>query len=613
MARKKRKTHPAGRHEAAADRAASERFTEALRLHRAGDLAGAETRYREVLADRPNHADARHLLGLVHHQRGDHETAARLIRRAIEAAPGIAQYHYNLGVALHEWGGHEPAALAAYARAAELKPDYVDALDNMGMLLTQMGRDHEAAATYDRALARNPTSRIRLRRAVLLPAIMGTREEVLAERAALRRRVDDLIADPPRLHDPLRDTGLTSFFLAYHGENDRELQARVAEMYSRIYPALRKVAPHCREPRPRGDGPRRVGFVSNFFFQHSVTRCYARTIELLAHHDDLAATVISFAGNREDAVTRRLAAAARGGRICVPATLEAAAEAIGALELDVLVFLDIGMSMFSYLLAFARMAPVQAVMCGHPVTTGIPTIDCFISWDGPEPADAELHYTERLVRLPRGGLIFERPQPPERLARRAELGLPVDRRLYVCPVKLQKIHPDFDGALVQILARDPQGEILFFEDGLMPPWSRQLSARFDRTVPDELRPRIRFLPWAEADRFPAVLAAADVAIDPWHFGTHSTAVMLYAVGTPMVTWPGRFLRERVGMWMNRVVGIPECIAERREDYAELAVRIARDPGRRNELGSRARANLEQLCACDEAADELADWLRNPAT
>jgi hypothetical protein len=39
-------------------------------------------------------------------------------------------------------------------------------------------------------------------------------------------------------------------------------------------------------------------------------------------------------------------------------------------QLDVLVFTDIGMEISTYIWAFARMAPVQAVFWGHPVTTG---------------------------------------------------------------------------------------------------------------------------------------------------------------------------------------------------------------------------------------------------
>jgi predicted O-linked N-acetylglucosamine transferase (SPINDLY family) len=72
----------------------------------------------------------------------------------------------------------------------------------------------------------------------------------------------------------------------------------------------------------------------------------------------------------------------------------------------VLLYADIGMEPFSYTLAFSRLAPVQCVAWGHPVTTGLPEIDHFLSSDLMEPPGAEAHYTERLVRLPNLSICY---------------------------------------------------------------------------------------------------------------------------------------------------------------------------------------------------------------
>ena len=76
-------------------------------------------------------------------------------------------------------------------------------------------------------------------------------------------------------------------------------------------------------------------------------------------------------------------------------------EQVAATELDVLFYADIGMDPTTYFLAFSRLAPVQCVTWGHPVTTGIPNIDDYLSSDVFEAPGAEAHYTERLIRLPR--------------------------------------------------------------------------------------------------------------------------------------------------------------------------------------------------------------------
>ena len=69
---------------------------DAIARHQAGDLAGAEALYREILDADPGHADANHLLGVIHHQTGNSEKAVEQITRALEANPKFTEAHFNL-------------------------------------------------------------------------------------------------------------------------------------------------------------------------------------------------------------------------------------------------------------------------------------------------------------------------------------------------------------------------------------------------------------------------------------------------------------------------------------------------------------------------------------
>ncbi len=71
-------------------------------------------------------------------------------------------------------------------------------------------------------------------------------------------------------------------------------------------------------------------------------------------------------------------------------------------------------------LAAQRLAPVQCVAWGHPQTTGMPTMDHFLSSELMEPQDAAANYTEQLACLPNLGLYYvpdDRPALPLRLGR----------------------------------------------------------------------------------------------------------------------------------------------------------------------------------------------------
>lgn len=130
-------------------------FAQALQHHQAGDLAGAESLYHQVLALEPRHADALQLLGITAHQAGRNDVAIDLISRAIALNGKAPHFHANLGQVLRMVGRQDEAE-ASYRRALALQPDYLDVLMGLAVLLQAKGRMAEAAALYRRAIALNP-------------------------------------------------------------------------------------------------------------------------------------------------------------------------------------------------------------------------------------------------------------------------------------------------------------------------------------------------------------------------------------------------------------------------------------------------------------------------
>ena len=243
---------------------------------------------------------------------------------------------------------------------------------------------------------------------------------------------------------------------------------------------------------------------------------------------------------------------------------------------------DIGMSPSSYFLAFARLAPVQAVSWGHPDSTGLSSMDYFVSATFIEPEDAEDHYTERLIRLNRIPCFYSPLHAPIRVPDRLALGLPESGTLYGCPQSLFKFHPDFDAVLGAIAEGDPTGYIVILA-GKVPTWAELLRTRWANTYPI-LLDRTLFLPMLPHDRFMALMAHIDVLLDPLHFGSGNTLYEGMAYGTPVVTWPGRFMRGRIVAGAYRQMGIADApIAESIEEYAALALALGRDPARRQRL------------------------------
>ncbi|WP_333874558.1 tetratricopeptide repeat protein [Methylobacter sp.] len=573
-------------------------------LQKMDRLNEAEAGYRQALLIKPDYAEAHNNIGIVLYDLGRLDEAEACYRQALLIKPDCAEAYNSLGSGLKNKGLVEEAE-ASYRQALQIKPDYAEAHNNLGTVLKVQGRLNDAKACYRKASELGIHS-ARILDALILPAIIGTRQEMLQSRAEFERNLDELIKSKVTLDDPVKHSGENTFYLAYHGLNDRDLQVKVAKYYEQACPALLYDAPHCAQPKSGTPGKTRVGFLSKFLYSHSVSLCFSKIIESLSLEGSFETALIS-----SHPIDDKIYSGFIGKRLQLPNNLILAREMIAELELDILVYLDIGMDPLCYFLAFSRLARIQCVLPGHPVTTGITNMDYFLSTDLMEPFDAENHYSEKLVRLPRPTFYFERPTIPATFKSRDELNLPNGRRIYMCPVKLQKIHPDFDDAITRILQIDDNGVVVLFEDDIWPYWKKALIKRFESTIPAEIRDRILFLPWLKnPNDFISVIASADVILDPFHFGIGSTASMIFATNTPLVTKAGEFMRGRGGAFYCEILDLMECIAEDTESYAEKAVAIANNQFLREQISAKILQNSHIIYGNLQPIQDLTDFFHS---
>ena len=389
--------------------------------------------------------------------------------------------------------------------------------------------------------------------------------------------------------------GLTAFFIAYHGKNDRELLMKLARLYRKVYPT-----PGAKLEVPRGKARLRIGFLSRFFYGHSVARTTHGLIRDLPR-SRFEVVVFSIAP-RDDEWARRIRADC-DRYVAVPEDLQAVRRAIEDARLDVLFFADIGMDALTYFLAFWRLAPLQLTTWGHSSTSGIDSIDGFVSAAALESNEAQEHYSEELLKLPAFyNPGYRRPVMPA-LRSRGELGLPDDGPLYLCPQFLFKLHPDFDAALAAILRGSPRARLLLL--AAKREAKSRVRERIDAALGAEAA-RVQFLDRMPADRFYQVLTAADVVLDPFHFGGCNTSCEALAFGKPIVTLPARFLRGRYTYACYREMQIEDCIASSPEDYARIAIALGNQRDRREALSARIRERSDVLFERNDAALALAD-------
>ena len=590
-------------------------LSEIAQLHLAdGDIEAAAHTFSDALALEGDAGSARLAEVQALFAAGRYQEAYAGLSFAKVPLPGIAAILNMFGV-LWERLGKRDEALLAYEALAVAQPDHGDALrglvrlgrsavplhqhlrhhprDDQGWLAVsdaayRQARYGEAISVLEEGITRSGSTALRLHRAMLLPKVPTSLAEIVDARRTMADQLDAIIHGDGRVNDVTKQLNRVQSLLPYAGLPNRDLQRKFAAAHRAAAPDLTWTAPHCTKPR----APRariRIGFVSHYLtLHHTIRRLF---IAMIGGLDRKRFEVIAVApaAKGEPAETVRYFA---DRVVALPPTLEDARRTIADLELDLLIYPDIGMTASTYYLAFARLAPVQAVFFGHPMTTGLDTIDYFISSDLKEPADGHDHYSEKLVLVPRMPVFYPRPSRDFLNSHGPAIDRPPKATLYACPQTVIKFHPDFDRMLAGILAADPHGKLALIKIG-DEAWFDLLFARMAESIPD-LQSRLVLLPPLPVEEYYGLLGRADAVLDPYPFCGGNSSYEAFAVGAPVVTLPGPTMCGRLTDAFYRQMGLPEMVSTSPEDYVARAVRIANDKVYRREQSAAIAARDHEI-------------------
>jgi len=405
--------------------------------------------------------------------------------------------------------------------------------------------------------------RNRLAAALSAPMVADSAQAVVETRRAQHRALAALNAElqqTPAAAQTLDRLAWSHFALAYMGEDDTAL---MRELGALMQGAAQAVLPQFADPPPCAH-PMRVVLVGSVFRDCTAGAYFGGWIGWL--RDAGFEVVVYQLGPRRDAETARMAAAASRFHYIDEATpLGSVAEQLRAESAGLVLYPELGMDSRLYPLAALRLARRQAMAWGHPVTSGLRSLDACFSCAEMEPADAAQHYIEPLRLLPGLGVDYRRPPLPPP-ASRAELGLPERGPLLLAPQSLFKLHPDNDPLYAELLQRLPQASLLLFDD--RPAWREALTQRLQRAGIDTAR--LHWLTTGSRARYLQINAACDLMLDSRHFSGGNASLDALQAGLPVLTTPGRFMRGRQTAAMLGRIGLRERLCV--DDPAQLADR-----------------------------------------
>lgn len=546
-------------------------------LHLKGDLASAAVALHTALRLNPGDFGTMMKLGAVLGAQGQLEEAAFMVRRVVARAPDNADAWHILGD-LARAQGDLPAAQRAYQRTVALKPEAAGVWFNLGLCARENRDWDDAERAFTQAIKQDPKC---------YPA-MG-QLAFLRRQLALWEGTEALVATT--LRALAHGLPAASPFEVLSLTDDPALHRQAAELAARRTLKSPGVAPLAVRAPLLHTGPVRIGFISNGFGEHPTGLL---TVEFFERLDRQRLKLHLYATAPDDGgpIRKRLAAAAAVFRELSPAQPQRAAEQIARDGVELLVDLrGWGGGAVPEILA-RQPAPLQAYWLAFPGGSGAPWIDYLIADEVVIPAAERTHYRESLVRLPRCFQPSDGTRPLHPAAARAALDLPDDAVVLASFNNGYKFNPTVWAVWMQLLKLAPQAVLWLLATG---DTARQVARLHAAAAAAGVDPaRIVFAAKRPHLDYLADLQQADLFLDTWPYGAHTTAADALYAGVPLLTLAQRSVASRVGASLLTTLGLPELIASDADEYLQKALLLTHDADERGRLRQRLKAQRAQL-------------------
>jgi predicted O-linked N-acetylglucosamine transferase (SPINDLY family) len=541
-----------------------------------GSLDAAVGCFERALALKADHAEAHNNLGNALRQKGNWALAMTSYQNAIFHTPDYAEAHLNLGTVLIEQG-KSAEAIPHLERALLHKPDLAEAHCSLGTALKEQGEPDAALAAYGRALALKPDY-AEARLGVAIAQIPIFADEAAASSAAAEkfmRSLEDLAMWAVVNAEKLGKCAGSNqpFYLAYRPGDVGPALSRYGDLMGAAAAAYWR--PEARRASAQGEPSTRTRLlvVSGQVRRHPVWEIVLRG--MIEHLDRGRFEIIVYhTSSTCDAET--LWARARVDRFVQgPKSVKAWLDEMSHDLPDVIFYPEVGMDPATSALAALRLAPLQIAAWGHPVTTGLPSMDLFLSGELLEASGAEQHYREKLIRLPGTGVCTQvatqTAQPWEGPPRAGNIV-----RFTLCQQPI-KFDPADDALLPRIAkAVGPCEFWLATPEKLN--WAavrlRDRLAAVFRAAGLDPDAYLRVTPWLPREQFVGFLDAMDIYLDCPAFSGYTTAWQAIHRGLPIVTLEGHYLRQRLAAALLRQIGRDDQIAVTHDGYVDIARRLA---------------------------------------
>jgi predicted O-linked N-acetylglucosamine transferase (SPINDLY family) len=394
------------------------------------------------------------------------------------------------------------------------------------------------------------------------------------------------------------------YYLVYTGFNNKVLYQKTSNLFKKLCPDLVYTSKNLENKNTNI----KIGFISNFIFKnHSV--CKDRIGIIKALIDDDRFDVYLFGNNNDSEEIYLEKIGNYKNRIILTKNIKESKKIIESFNLDILVYPEIGMDFFYWILAHSRLARTQINTWGHSETSGIDTIDYYVSSSYYEDENAQNNYSEKLIRLKSLCTYYYPLIPVIKLDRESNLlnfNLPTNCNLYGIFQNAFKYQINNIEMIKQILERDPKAIIVILGLNNNP-------NRFKKFLEESLGyqiNRVRLFDWLLTPKYHKLLSCIDIILDSYPFGGCNTSLDAFSFNKIVITLPSDKINGRFTLGFYKKMEIYEPIAIDVDDYVYKAVKFANDIKLREQIENKINNKKYLLFEEKESIETWKEMLIN---
>ena len=592
------------------DLAINKNFTLALQNHKKNNFQIAEKLYNEILKSSPFHEGAQSNLGILYNQLGKPQKAISCYEKAIQINPNSANAYYSLGVIFTQLGESQKA-ISCYEKAIQINPNHIHSHNNLGVIFAQLGESQKAINCFEKAIKIKPENLTSHWLSMnTFPVIYKNFEEIEQYRNNFKKSINkvNLLLDAQskyskkQLISALNSS--TNFYLHYQGTDVLDLQKRYANLIEKI---TQNIYQEFHKERKKNISSKyiKVGFVSCFFKNHTVSKLFKNWI--LKLNQKYFKRFVYYAGNEFDHTTNEIKQ--NVDYFFNHTDVDQLINQIFKDNLDVLIYLDIGMKPIIQILSSLRLAPIQCNTWGHPVTSGFKNIDYYFSSELMEDKNSQKNYSENLIILPNLGINYDFPNLSN--IKKPNILNKSNSTIYLNLQSLFKLIPQDDHIYLDILKKNSNCCFWFIQgnnNSVTSIFKERISKLFKKEGYN-FEKYSYFHPRCKQEEFFGLIEESDIILDSFNWSGGNTSLEAISLNKPIVTYPSNFMRGRHTYGILKILDIDETIATSKKNYVEIAVKLANEKKFRNSIIDKMKKNKNKLFNDDKSLKFLEEVIR----